>query len=269
MNFLRYLLPLWLLLLLQPQVAICQQLDSASTVEDSIALSTPPAEVEDEFEKYRKLIRNLDTSNVKTYIINNPPRKGAEYQDVYYCYTLDARESVDSLRPDLIFEWDLGGKEKVTGTQAIACFTTPGYHKIWLNVRDTIAGSFDEHVHPEEVYVEPNLYFKVRGLRRMGTTLVFDGTNYLTGGTNKSFAWNQKDESALLEAEENEQLQTSRTRTLIWDFGDGTVRVGSKANHVFRETGTYRITLTVVQEGNFGLEVVQSCYQDMVIGYNR
>ncbi|MGD1845394.1 MAG: PKD domain-containing protein [Salibacteraceae bacterium] len=256
------------LLFALPEISVAQMEDSTAVDSTSVD-SVTPAPVVDEFEKYRILVRDLDTTDATTYFLNAPPRKGPLQPDVFYCYTLDASESVDSMRQDLVYEWDLGGKERVVGTVATACFTSPGYHKIWLSVRDTVTGTIDVKVHPEELYIEPNLYFKVRGLHRMGTTLVFDGSHYLSGGTSKSFAWNHKDEYALLEANENENLITSRTRTLIWDFGDGTLRVGSKVPHVFRETGTYRITLTVVQEGNFGLEVVQSCYQEMVIGYNR
>ncbi len=72
--------------------------------------------------------------------------KGACFGDKEkkYCISLDASESIDPERPDLVIQWDFDDGGSASGPAIEYCFTTPGKHMAFLNIYDPVTQFTDK-----------------------------------------------------------------------------------------------------------------------------
>jgi hypothetical protein len=133
------------------------------------------------------------------------------------CITLDAKESVDEERNDLIYNWKFGDGEEGIGQVVDHCYANLGTYTIELSVIDTTISSLFQEEWFYDVTIE-KAYSITMNIRK------------------------ESDLSIVCEP----ILSTSEKPELVayfWDFGDGKYDVGDKVIHRYDTTGTFSIRL--------------------------
>lgn len=156
----------------------------------------------------------------------------SDYDSIYFyqnCIILDAKESTDQQRDDLLYHWNFGDSTKLSGQIVEHCYDSLGTYEIVLSIADTTATSlFVDEWNFEMVIKEDYL-------------LSF---GYSQTGNEVSFITNLKAK------DQPEHVQ------YFWDFGNGLFDVGSETSHAFEKSGSFDIRLlAVIVNGDDQLEL--------------
>lgn len=140
-----------------------------------------------------------------------------EFTGNQYCVTMNAEASIDPENPNVTYFWEFK-EDTLYGFEVRKCFDTPGYHKVWLNSKDTIAKNINVH----------------------DTMLTFNfppkPAIYITGDLINSSS---------ITFENNLYSYTNKKKIYLWVLGDGTVKVGPEVIHVYRQIGKMEIKLII------------------------
>ncbi|MDI6792580.1 MAG: PKD domain-containing protein [bacterium] len=175
--------------------------------------------------------------DTKTFIVtatDSVGNTGSDTVTVYYCPIPEADFTVDNPTPcsgatvcftDVStgtvtgWSWDLDGDSNVDATDSSPCWAyhSPGDYTVSLTVSDT-CGSDSE---TRTAYITVN-----------GSTVAADfGSDTTTGCA--PLTVNFSDSS------------TGDVLSWLWDFGDGTTSSDSNPSHIYPDSGTYTVSLTV------------------------
>lgn len=134
------------------------------------------------------------------------------------------------------FEWDFGDGMRSTGSSVVHQFANPGVYKVKLKVFDdsgTLTG-----VAEDELIVTVN----ARPIAKAGENVI----------TTESLV--KFDGSRSLDSD-------GQIVTYDWDFGDGSTGTGAITEHIYRNTGTYTVSLKVTDNtgtlNNSSLDAIQ------------
>jgi PKD repeat protein len=119
------------------------------------------------------------------------------------------------------YSWDFDNGVKVTTTNTVYTFPSPGKYRVRLTSMDSISGKFN--VYEKTIKIEPDSSGQIPNF-----------LYYKSGGSNIFYFFTPTIQS--------------NTNKYIWDFGDGASYEGMAAFHEFQENGTYDICLTLYNE---------------------
>jgi hypothetical protein len=141
-----------------------------------------------------------------------------------FCYTFFEETAVAS--DSIEYEWDLGDGTKVRGLSVKHCYSKPGTYAIQLNIVEKETGAiFYNEVSYEHVIEEPR-QLKIQ----CPDELVCKQQLHFTAG--------------------NSAVPGYTIKKVYWDFGDHSYSSGPHVQHVFKDNGTYVITMGVIAQNN-------------------
>lgn len=146
-----------------------------------------------------------------------------------FCYTFPRIKSDELEGMPLKFEWMINGESPIPADQLVYCFPEAGRYTVKLNIVDTV---YDQVIFVKEIYefmVErvQQPYINVADFVEINTSVDFDAS--------ESFLPN-------IEAIEHD-----------WDFGDGEGLKGIQVQHIYSNTGRFKVSLTVFGSPNGGI----------------
>lgn len=151
------------------------------------------------------------------------------------CIELDASQSVQEERIDLIYKWNFGDDTEQYGKLVAHCYDSKGTYPIILSVIDPITSGLHRNEWKFDVEIKDDfdLLFKI----------IESNTNTVT-----------------LSPSVNSIMEDFET-IYFWDYGDGKFGIDSLHNHIYDEPGSYTIRLlaeiTVPGEEPFNLSNTQ------------
>lgn len=160
------------------------------------------------------------------------------------CLTLDARTSVDTLGPTLIFRWQMGDGEVREGVTFDYCYAKRGRYTIRLDVVD-----------PQTGKVQPSQLERVVDLSRGPATMRFKAPVRTVVGDTVAFELEEQDLPGCIGL---------RVR-FNWNFRDGWLAQGRRVRHAFRRPGTYVVRLAIDGTGIGPDCLPQTCVSQPII----
>ena len=143
---------------------------------------------------------------------------------------LDASASTDADGATLSYQWDFDDGNHASGIRTHHVYQFPGTYKVTLTAEDD--GPVDKMRDSDELVVTVNAVPNIAPVASVaGPTAVKKGEIV------------RFDASASGDADGN----ILRYR---WDFGDGGTSEDARPQHAFHDAGTYRVRLTVTDDGN-------------------
>ena len=137
-----------------------------------------------------------------------------------YCFQFqdESYPQIDSLSR---YVWNFSDGTKVNGKKVMHCFPEPGKYRVQLNIEDKQTDSIYYTQLDYEFVVEAKaeLHIRSRDAYIVNQEMEFDGLK--------------------------SQLPDLNALNYYWNFDDGTLKDGLKANHTFNKKGTYKVTLGV------------------------
>lgn len=152
---------------------------------------------------------------------NKPMPQCTGRQIITYCLDLDATATIDTARPDLIYEWEFDDGAHQSGTKVSHCYDTEGEHKVWLHIFDPQTLSRDKKEVETIVDFPPPFSITAWGVVSIGSEMNFDASSNVPEDVDYVF----------------------------WDFGDHQSAVGMQASHTFSYPGNYKVKAYVIGAG--------------------
>ena len=149
--------------------------------------------------------------------------------DESFCYTFPKVSSEELEGMPLKFEWRINGEKPIPADQLVYCFPEAGRYSVKLNIVDTV---YDQVIFTREIYeflVErvQQPYIHVADEVRVNKWVDLDASgSYLPD----------------IDPVEHE-----------WDFGDGEGAKGIQVKHMYKNTGRFKISLTIFGSSQNGL----------------
>lgn len=136
--------------------------------------------------------------------------------------SMDANGSIDSDGEIVGYYWDFGDGSKAEGISTSHRYSQPGKYTVQLTVRDDSELANAESYLREEITVNapPVAQAEIPAVVAINELVVMDAAESL---------------------DPDGQLSEYR-----WSLGDGSVKAGSKISHKYTQSGTYPVTLTVI-----------------------
>ena len=175
--------------------------------------------------------------------------------DESFCYTFPKVKSEELEGMPLKFEWSINGEKPMPADQLVYCFPEAGRYSVKLNIVDTL---YDKVIFIREVYeflVErvEQPYIHVADEVKVNTIVDLDATgSYLPD----------------IDPIEHE-----------WDFGDGEGAKGIEVQHIYTNTGRFKISLTIYGSSIGGImphycsfkyiNVLDDAEEDLDVPYNQ
>ncbi|WP_176214831.1 PKD domain-containing protein [Reichenbachiella faecimaris] len=158
--------------------------------------------------------------------VNNSVAQTSDYDSVYLlnnCVVLDAKESIQADRADLIYKWTFANDTIKYGEVAAHCYDSLGTYDIVLSVIDPQANALFEEEWLFQVTIAENY--------RLSFELQRQGSNIISAIPTLSF-------------------QNAPNRIgYFWDFGDGKFATGEEVEHEYLQEGRYHVRLLAKVEG--------------------
>jgi len=172
--------------------------------------------------------KTADTMNL---VINDPPVARIQAKDTA-CpgvpVKVSAKDSYDSDGHITVYEWDFGdGSSKVRGRNASHVYRKSGKYTVTLTVTDN-SGS-------------------VCGIGTMTYMIAVNTPPVAEAGDDMVTCIRTTDCSVTLDAG-NSRDEDGDILTYYWNFGDGTRKKGIHVQHVYKNPGTYTVTLIVADD---------------------
>ena len=143
----------------------------------------------------------------------------SDYDSMYLvrnCIVLDARESTDEERADLIYRWEFGDGTKGYGQVVSHCFDTLGNYKVILSI------------------IDPSLLLQFKDEWNFEITISED--YQLSFGIVQS-SLGITCRSGLTAKEQPDKVN------YYWDYGDQNYSIGEEVSHTYHSPGSYQVRL--------------------------
>lgn len=140
-----------------------------------------------------------------------------EFESNQYCVTMNAEASIDPANPNVTFFWEFK-EDTLYGFEVRKCFDTPGYHKVWLNSKDTIAKNINAHDTMLTFNFPPKPEMNIKGDLINSSTIIFENNLY---------------------------SYSNKKKIYLWVLGDGSMKIGPEVLHVYRTVGKMEIKLII------------------------
>lgn len=154
------------------------------------------------------------------FAVGNVAAQFSDYDSTYLlnnCVVLDAKESIQEQREDLIYKWTFGEGATSHGEVVEHCYDSLGTYEVVLSIIDPLL----------------NASFQEEWLFQVAIT-----ENYkLTLGVQKQGASGISFSSKLVYQNAPEEVN------FFWDYGDGTFGIGEEVEHKYKREGQYQIRL--------------------------
>lgn len=173
-------------------------------------------------------VGNSTSSISRNIFINEPPKAIISAQTVVSAnenFVLNAAESVDSDGKISDFSWILGDGNSSNGKSINHSYKTPKTYTVRLKVTD--------NSNAKNSTDETTLKIRVNSPPKANA-----GGNQITNESKVFFDGSKSYDS------DDEIVR------YFWQFGDGTSKAGREAQHVYENTGTYKVKLTVTDASN-------------------
>lgn len=149
-----------------------------------------------------------------------------DYDSIYLirnCVILDAKESVQDERDDLIYTWTFGDGTVGSGEIVEHCYDSLGTYEVMLSIIDPT----------ESVQFQDEWFYEVE-----------IGEDYSI-----SFGINSQQNKTLSMTSQLFYLDKPKAIQFFWDFGDGKYGIGEKIKHTYKNAGEYAIRLLARVDG--------------------
>lgn len=160
------------------------------------------------------------TTFLSLFIVYQSVAQTPDYDSIYFrnnCVVLDAKESIQEERADLIYQWTFAEDVIVYGETVEHCFDSLGAYDVVLSVVDP----------------QVNTLFQEEWLFQITITESYK----LSFGLNK-------EGGKMVTASSNLLFQNAPERVdFFWDFGDGTFDIGEEVAHEYAHGGSYLVRL--------------------------
>lgn len=158
-----------------------------------------------------------------------------------YCYEFyeENAQKFDSMPFE--YEWGFDDGSRGTGVTIEHCFEEPGVYIVKLNVIDKVTGEvkYNDKSYLLEIVKTRQAYIDSPDTCIVGQRTIFDaGNTYLPGWDINKYYWN---------------------------FDDGTIATGEKADKVFTSPGTYAVQLIVTAEPDQDGNISEACVSKYVV----
>ena len=175
--------------------------------------------------------RLLIISSLLLLIYNKAVGQQPDYDSLYLlknCVTLDAKESVDEDRDDLIYKWQFGDGGEGSGQVVEHCYDSLGTYDVTLAIIDPSVVSLFQDEWNFEVTIKED-YLISFGTKQKGLTVT----------CRSSLSYDEKPADVVY----------------FWDYGDGKFQIGDEVSHTYDSAGTY--TIRVLAQVTEDVEVIQ------------
>lgn len=144
---------------------------------------------------------------------------------VELCVELDASRAVDPAAGPLTFRWDMGDGTQLSGPTVAHCYRQRLSYTVRLDVIDEATGEVRaaEKLIPVDFTQQTVVNFRAADTVRVGQAVAFDALD--------------------------SQLPLCQNMVVLWDFRDGYVANGSRAEHAFRRPGRYEVRMALRANG--------------------
>ena len=132
------------------------------------------------------------------------------------CITLDAKESIQEERTDLIYNWQFGDGQSGQGEVIEHCYDSVGTYQVTLSIVDPSVVALFADEWNFEVTIEDDYNLSFQQVQNKNEVLF---------------------QSKLSSNEVPDEI------TYCWDFGDGNFAVGQTVTHQYKEDGNYQVRL--------------------------
>ena len=150
-----------------------------------------------------------------------------EQEENNYCYVFYESNNSEMDTTAFAYEWDFGDSSKARAIQAEHCYQAPGVYDVELNVIDKLTGEqfFSQASYTLEVEKIEQPYILVSASAPEGEKLLFDASE--------------------------SYYRDIKIDNYYWNFGDGSMAVAEKAEHIYEAPGVYTVILGVTgMDGN-------------------
>lgn len=192
--------------------------------------------IENSVQTATKSINVVDPENMAPRAVAGDDRRSIVDQIVSF----DGSGSSDEDGTILSYEWDFGDGRTAQGIEVTHVYRQPGTYNGLLTVTDNVgkpnSAASDEFT--VVVSLRPNMAALAQAVVAQ-EAFVNETVSFDASGTSDA-------DGSLL--------------SYHWDFGDGFQATGSKAFHAFKEPGSYRVVLSVIDDSGSGNEQSEAIY---------
>lgn len=165
----------------------------------------------------------------------------SEFTANQYCVTMNAAASIDPENPNVTYFWEFK-EDTLYGFEVRKCFETPGYHKVWLNSKDTISKNINVHDTMLTFNFPPKPEMNIKGDLINSSSITFENNLY---------------------------SYSNKKKIYLWVMGDGTLKVGPEVIHVYRQIGQMETKLIIFNPMGPSYQVERCLTKTIEIKPNR
>ncbi len=147
----------------------------------------------------------------------------------YYCFLFSEDNYIENDSISIQYDWTFSDSTKYSGIEVEHCFPGPGKYSVHLKIIQTFneVDYVTETFHEFELVDHEQVIINSADSCIVNDTLWFDGHDYnLPGFTADEY---------------------------YWDFGDGTLEIGSLISHVYKKPGFYKVQLGLTGKDQAGV----------------